>query len=62
VLVYAALLLLFQSWIDPFIIMRAVPGALIGIALILCAERDHDHTSCPWMGAIQRWHRRVDSI
>ena len=31
VLVYALLVVLFQSWVDPFIIMMAVPGALIGI-------------------------------
>ncbi len=31
VLVYAVLVVLFQSWVDPFIIMMAVPGALIGI-------------------------------
>jgi multidrug efflux pump subunit AcrB len=31
VLVYAVLVVLFQSWIDPFIIMMAIPGALIGI-------------------------------
>jgi multidrug efflux pump subunit AcrB len=30
-LVYALLVVLFQSWVDPFIIMMAVPGALIGI-------------------------------
>ncbi len=30
-LVYALLVVLFQSWIDPFIIMMAVPGALVGI-------------------------------
>ena len=35
VLVYALLVVLFQSWIDPFIIMMAVPGALIGILWIL---------------------------
>ena len=29
-LVYALLVVLFQSWVDPFIIMMAVPGALIG--------------------------------
>ena len=28
VLVYALLVVLFQSWVDPFIIMMAVPGAL----------------------------------
>ena len=31
VLVYAVLVVLFQSWVDPFIIMMAVPGALIGM-------------------------------
>jgi len=31
VLCYAVLVILFQSWVDPFIIMMAVPGALIGI-------------------------------
>jgi multidrug efflux pump subunit AcrB len=35
VLVYALLVILFQSWIDPFIIMMAVPGALIGIIWML---------------------------
>src|ERR1035437_7889283 len=33
--VYALLVVLFQSWIDPFIIMMAVPGALIGIIWML---------------------------
>ena len=37
VLVYALLVMLFQSWTDPFIIMMAVPGALIGILWILVA-------------------------
>jgi multidrug efflux pump subunit AcrB len=35
VLVYALLVILFQSWVDPFIIMMAVPGALIGILWML---------------------------
>jgi multidrug efflux pump subunit AcrB len=34
-LVYALLVVLFQSWADPFIIMMAVPGALIGILWML---------------------------
>lgn len=34
-LVYALLVVLFQSWTDPFIIMMAVPGALIGILWML---------------------------
>ena len=35
ILVYALLVILFQSWIDPFIIMMALPGALIGIIWML---------------------------
>jgi multidrug efflux pump subunit AcrB len=35
ILVYAVLVILFQSWVDPFIIMMAVPGALIGIVWTL---------------------------
>jgi multidrug efflux pump subunit AcrB len=34
-LVYAVLVILFQSWVDPLIIMMAVPGALIGIVWTL---------------------------
>jgi multidrug efflux pump subunit AcrB len=34
-LVYALLVILFQSWVDPFIIMMALPGALIGIIWML---------------------------
>jgi multidrug efflux pump subunit AcrB len=34
-LVYALLVILFQSWVDPLIIMVAVPGALVGIAWML---------------------------
>ena len=36
-LVYALLVVLFQSWVDPFIIMMALPGALIGIVWMLIA-------------------------
>ncbi len=35
VLVYFLMVVLFQSWLDPFIIMIAVPGALIGILWLL---------------------------
>ena len=42
ILVYAVLVILFQSWVDPFIIMMAVPGALLGIIWTLIADR-HDH-------------------
>ena len=37
VLVYLLIVVLFQSWIDPFIIMIAVPGALVGILWMLAA-------------------------
>ncbi|HJU84111.1 MAG TPA: efflux RND transporter permease subunit, partial [Holophagaceae bacterium] len=35
VLVYLLMVVLFQSWLDPFIIMMAVPGALAGILWML---------------------------
>jgi multidrug efflux pump subunit AcrB len=35
ILVYALLVVLFQSWADPFIIMMAVPGGLMGIVWML---------------------------
>ena len=37
VLVYFLMVILFQSWIDPFIIMSAVPGAIVGILWMLAA-------------------------
>ncbi|MDB4970179.1 MAG: acriflavin resistance protein [Myxococcales bacterium] len=35
VLVYCLMVVLFQSWIDPLLIMVAVPGALVGILWML---------------------------
>ena len=35
ILVYALLVILFQSWVDPLIIMMAIPGGLIGIIWML---------------------------
>ena len=35
VIVYFLMVVLFQSWLDPFIIMMAIPGALIGILWML---------------------------
>jgi len=35
VLVYLLMVILFQSWLDPFIVMIAVPGALCGILWML---------------------------
>jgi multidrug efflux pump subunit AcrB len=34
-LVYLLMVVLYQSWLDPFIIMMAVPGALVGILWML---------------------------
>ncbi len=34
-LVYCLMVVLFQSWLDPFIIMIAVPGAIVGILWML---------------------------
>jgi multidrug efflux pump subunit AcrB len=39
VLVYLLLVVLFQSWLDPFIIIFAVPGALVGVVAMLAATR-----------------------
>ena len=36
-LVYLLMVVMFQSWLDPFIIMVAVPGALVGIVWMLIA-------------------------
>ena len=36
-LVYCLMVVLFQSWLDPLIIMVAVPGALVGILWMLAA-------------------------
>ena len=41
-LVYALLVVLFQSWVDPLIIMMAVPGALDGHPVDARADRN-DH-------------------
>ncbi len=51
VLVYLLLVVLFQSWVDPFIIIVAVPGALVGILWMLALT----HTTLnveSFMGAI----------
>ncbi len=42
ILVYAVLVILFQSWVDPFIIMMAVPGALHRHHLDARSHRHHD--------------------
>ncbi|HEU5408290.1 MAG TPA: efflux RND transporter permease subunit, partial [Nitrospira sp.] len=51
VLVYLLIVVNFQSWLDPFIIITALPGALAGIALSLFLT--HTNISVPaFMGAI----------
>ncbi len=39
VLVYLLMVVNFQSWLDPFIILMALPGALAGIAWMLFLSR-----------------------
>jgi multidrug efflux pump subunit AcrB len=51
VLVYLLSVVNFQSWLDPFIIITALPGALAGIAVALFVT--HTNISVPaFMGAI----------
>jgi len=51
VLVYLLIVVNFQSWLDPFIIITALPGALAGIAWILFLT--HTNLSTPALtGAI----------
>jgi multidrug efflux pump subunit AcrB len=51
VLVYLLIVVNFQSWLDPFIIITALPAALTGIVLFLFLT--HTHLSVPaLMGAI----------
>jgi multidrug efflux pump subunit AcrB len=38
-LVYFLMVVNFQSWLDPFIIATALPGALAGILWMLCATQ-----------------------
>jgi len=51
ILVYLLIVVNFQSWLDPFIIITALPGALAGIAVALFVT--HTNISVPaFMGAI----------
>jgi multidrug efflux pump subunit AcrB len=51
ILVYLLMVINFQSWLDPLIILMALPGALSGIMWMLWAS--HTHISVPaLMGAI----------
>jgi multidrug efflux pump subunit AcrB len=51
VLVYLLMVVLFQSWMDPFIIVVAVPGALVGILWMLMLTGTTLNVSS-FMGAI----------
>jgi multidrug efflux pump subunit AcrB len=54
VLVYFLIVVNFQSWVDPFIIITALPGALAGIIVFLFLT--HTSISVPaLMGAISAW-------
>jgi multidrug efflux pump subunit AcrB len=51
VLVYLLIVVNFQSWLDPFIIITALPAALAGIVMFLFTT--HTHVSVPaLMGSI----------
>ena len=56
-LVYLLMAINFQSWLDPFIILMALPGALAGILWMLYADANHaqrtvfdgrDHGASAW--------------
>jgi multidrug efflux pump subunit AcrB len=51
VLVYLLMVVLFQSWLDPLIILGAVPGALVGILWMLALTRTTLNVES-FMGAI----------
>lgn len=62
VLVYLLIVVNFQSWLDPFIIITALPGALAGIAWVLFLT--HTNISVPALtGAIMTMarNRQFDS-
>ena len=46
VLVYLLIVVNFQSWLDPFIIITALPAALAGIVLFLFTTRTTSERSC----------------
>ena len=48
VLVYLLIVVNFQSWLDPFIIITALPGALAGIVLDAAADAHHAERAIPY--------------
>ena len=51
VLIYLLIVVNFQSWLDPFVIITALPAALAGIVWMLFAHR-HDASVPALTGAI----------
>ena len=47
VLVYLLMVVNFQSWTEPFIIITALPGALAGIVWMLVPDRDDAQRARP---------------
>ena len=55
VLVYLLMAVNFQSWVDPFIILSALPGALAGILWMLL--RNANHPECSVVDGRHHVHR-----
>ena len=51
ILVYLLMVVLFQSWLDPFIILAAVPGAMVGVLWMLALTKTTLNVES-FMGAI----------
>ena len=47
VLVYLLIVVNFQSWLDPFIIISALPASLAGIAVVPVYHPHHHQRACP---------------
>jgi len=62
VLVYALMVVNFQSWLDPFIIITALPGAIAGVLWALSSRRRRS-TFPPHGGhhVDRAWRRRTAS-
>ena len=63
VLVYLLIVVNFQSWLDPFIIITALPGALAGHLLVPAAHAHHaERAVADRRGHVHgRGHRQFDS-
>jgi len=54
ILVYLLMVVNFQSWLDPFIIITALPAALAGIVAMLFAT--HRRSACPALTGANHVH------